>query len=52
MKEEYGIDKRKVELAFPKVESQGELIPKGGNREGLVKHLSTSIDQITDWFKQ
>ena len=25
---------------------------KGGTGEGLAKHLSTSMDAITDWFKQ
>jgi hypothetical protein len=46
--------KNKIELAFPKYEEQndGEFISKGGTGEGLVKHLSTSIDQITEWFKQ
>jgi hypothetical protein len=47
-------EKNKIELAFPKYEQEndGEFISKGGTGEGLVKHLSTSIDQITDWFKQ
>jgi hypothetical protein len=47
---------KKIELAFPKFEQEGddngEFISKGGAGEGLVKHLSTSIDDITDWFKQ
>jgi hypothetical protein len=45
-----------VELAFPKYEEQeagnSQLISKGGTGEGLVKHLSTSMDAIADWFKQ
>ena len=47
-------ENKKIELAFPKYEEEndGEFISKGGTGEGLVKHLSTSIDQITDWFKQ
>ena len=46
-------DKKKIELAFPKFEEENdEFISKGGTGEGLVKHLSTSIDQITNWFKQ
>ena len=47
-------EKNKIELAFPKYEEEndGEFISKGGTGEGLVKHLSTNIDQITDWFKQ
>jgi hypothetical protein len=47
--------KNKIELAFPKYEQEqndSEFISKGGTGEGLVKHLSTSIDQITEWFKQ
>lgn len=45
--------KNKIELAFPKYEEEnGEFISKGGTGEGLVKHLSTNIDQITEWFKQ
>ena len=46
-------EKNKIELVFPKYEEQNdEFISKGGTGEGLVKHLSTSVDQITDWFKQ
>jgi len=44
-----------VELAFPKYEQEVEddqYRSKGGTGEGLVKHLSTSIDAITDWFRQ
>jgi hypothetical protein len=43
----------KIELAFPKFEEENdEYISKGGTGEGLVKHLSTSMDAISDWFKQ
>jgi len=43
----------KIELAFPKYEEENdEYISKGGTKEGLVKHLSTSMDAISDWFKQ
>lgn len=47
--------KKRIELAFPKYEHEGDddgYISKGGTGEGLVKHLSASIDDITDWFKQ
>ena len=46
--------KNKIELAFPKYEQEDdvEFISKGGTGEGLVKHLSTSMDSIADWFKQ
>jgi hypothetical protein len=45
---------RKVELAFPKYEeADDEYISKRGvSDEGVVKHLSTSMDAIGDWFKQ
>jgi hypothetical protein len=44
----------RIELAFPKYEQEGDdqYISKGGAGEGLVKHLSTRIDAISDWFKQ
>jgi hypothetical protein len=43
----------KIELVFPKYEEEDdEYISKGGTSEGLVKHLSTSMDAISDWFKQ
>lgn len=48
-------NKSKIELAFPKYEQEednDDIISKGGPGEGLVKHLSTSMDTITDWFKQ
>lgn len=43
----------KIELAFPKYEQEedDQYISKGPT-EGLVKHLSTSMDTIADWFKQ
>jgi hypothetical protein len=46
-------NKNKIELAFPKYEQEDDqYISKGGTGEGLVEHLSTSIDAIADWFKQ
>jgi hypothetical protein len=51
MNKEKTIQGNVVELAFPRYEEEDDqIISKGG--EGLVKHLSTSIDAITDWFKQ
>jgi hypothetical protein len=42
-----------IELAFPKYEAEDDqYISKGGTGEGLVKRLSTSMDAISDWFKQ
>jgi hypothetical protein len=49
------LNESKIELAFPKFEQEDEndqYISKGGTGEGLVKHLSTSMDAISDWFKQ
>jgi hypothetical protein len=48
-------DEKKIELAFPKYEQEEEdsqYISKGGTGEGIVKHLSTSMNAIADWFKQ
>jgi hypothetical protein len=46
-------NENKIELAFPKYdqEEDDQYISKGPG-EGLVKHLSTSMDAIADWFKQ
>jgi hypothetical protein len=53
MNKESRNDDKVVELAFPKYEEDADqYISKGGTGEGLVKHLSTSIDALTDWFKQ
>ncbi len=43
----------KIELAFPKYEQEedDEYISKGGSGE-IIKHLSTSMESIADWFKQ
>ena len=51
---DHGMNNKGVELAFPKYETEedNEYISKGGTGEGLVKHLSTSMDAISDWFKQ
>ena len=42
-----------IELAFPKIETKenDEYVSKGTG-EGIVKHLSTSMDAIAGWFKQ
>ena len=40
----------KIEVKRSK-EEEDEYISKGPGK-GLVKHLSTSMDTITDWFKQ
>lgn len=54
-RDDRNISESKIELAFPKYEQEvdnDEYISKGGPGEGLVKHLSTSMDSIGDWFKR
>jgi len=43
---------KKIELAFPKYEQDedNQYISKGGTGEGIVKHLSTSMNTIAEWF--
>ena len=47
----YSTNQNKIELAFPKFEEDSEYVSKGRG-EDVVKHLSTSMDAIADWFKQ
>jgi|SRR5215469_1179767 len=44
---------RRIELAFPKYEQEedNEYISKGTG-EDLIKYLSTSMDEVTNWFHQ
>src|SRR5215213_233136 len=51
-KENTNTNKNKIELAFPKYEEEGGEYISKGRGEDLVKHLSTSMDSIADWFKQ
>lgn len=49
------LGEKQIELAFPKYEQEEEdsqYVSKGGTGEGLVKYLSTSMNAISDWFKQ
>ena len=46
------VNGRKIELAFPKYEQEDSEYISKGRGEDLVKHLSTSMDSIADWFKQ
>jgi len=42
-----------IELAFPKIETKvNDQYVSKGTGEGMVKHLSTSMDAIAGWFKQ
>jgi hypothetical protein len=42
-----------VELAFPKYEQEeDEQYISKGRGEDLIKYLSTSMDELTNWFKQ
>lgn len=43
---------QKIELAFPKYEQEDSEYVSKGRGEDVVKHLSTSMDAIADWFKQ
>jgi hypothetical protein len=45
-------NQRKIELAFPKYEEEDSEYISKGRGEDVVKHLSTSMDAIADWFKQ
>jgi hypothetical protein len=47
-------NKKIVELAFPKLlePEEDEYISKGKGAEGLLQRFSTSIDEVSDWFKQ
>jgi hypothetical protein len=38
--------------AFPKYEEQNDQFVSNGKGEGLVKTLSASIDEMTEWFRQ
>ena len=49
--------KKAVELAFPKLEVEGdEFVSKGkgseGSGGGLLQRFSASMEEVTDWFKQ
>jgi len=44
-------NKNKIELAFPKYEEAGPYTSKGPGKD-FIEHLSTSVDAISDWFKQ
>jgi hypothetical protein len=46
------LNNKKVELAFPKYEEQDEQYISKGKGEDLIKYLSTSMDEVTNWFNQ
>jgi hypothetical protein len=41
----------KIELAFPKIAEESKYIPKGRGQD-ILQHFYTSINEVTDWFKQ
>lgn len=43
---------KQIKLAFPKYEEEEEEFLSKGKGGDLVKYLSTSMDEITNWFKQ
>jgi hypothetical protein len=46
------LSQNKIELAFPKYEEEDSEYVSKGRGEEIVKHFSTSMDAIADWFKQ
>jgi hypothetical protein len=44
-------EKKIVELAFPKIAEESKFTPKGKGQD-FLQHFSTSINEVTDWFKQ
>jgi hypothetical protein len=49
--EDKGRKSKLIELAFPKYEEDQDYISKGRG-EDLIKYLSTSMDEVTNWFHQ
>jgi hypothetical protein len=43
---------KKIELAFPKYDEENEDYVSKGSGEDLIKYLSTSMDEVTNWFHQ
>jgi hypothetical protein len=43
---------RRIELAFPKYEEEDQEYISKGRGEDLIKYLSTSMDEVTNWFHQ
>ena len=43
---------KKIELAFPKYEEEDQDYISKGRGEDLIKYLSTSMDEVTNWFDQ
>ena len=41
---------KKIELAFPKYEEEDEEYISKGRGQDLIKYLSTSMDEVTNWF--
>jgi hypothetical protein len=46
------LNNKKIELAFPKYEEQDEEYVSKGRGEDLIRYLSTSMDEVANWFKQ
>lgn len=46
------MNNKKIELAFPKYEEQDEEYVSKGRGEDLIRYLSTSMDEVANWFKQ
>jgi hypothetical protein len=44
--------KKKVELAFPKYDEEDQEYISNGRGEDLIKYLSTSMDEVSNWCHQ
>jgi hypothetical protein len=55
MEEEREIKNKKIELSFPKLQSQedNEYISKGKGGQGeILERFSASVEEVSSWFKQ
>jgi hypothetical protein len=43
---------RRIELAFPKYDEEDQEYISKGRGEDLIKYLSTSMDEVSNWFHQ
>jgi hypothetical protein len=41
---------RRIELAFPKYDEEDQEYISKGRGEDLIKYLSTSMDEVSNWF--
>jgi hypothetical protein len=46
------LNNKKIELAFPKYEEEDEEYVSKGRGQDWIKYLSTSMDEVANWFNQ